>query len=143
MRSKKTLHGGGFLVPHAGLLPTSASEFATFTPTLPPLRSAATAQPPRTEGRVVCRRLCRQHAKVKLDKASQFVPADVAHCIRFNSKVFAGTPQQALLKAYDEQNSREVLPPTWKNKRVSPLGINAPQYTLTSRKPREGLPVSI
>ena len=51
--------------------------------------------------------------------------------------------QQALLKAYDEQNSREVLPPTWKNKRVSPLGINAPQYTLTSRKPREGLPVSI
>ena len=39
-----------------------------------------------------------------------------AHCIRFNSKVFAGTPQQALLKAYDEQNSSEVLPPTRKSK---------------------------
>ena len=67
---------------------------------------------------MVCRRLCRQHAKVKLDKASQFVPADVAHCIRFNSAVLMGTPQQALLKAYDEQNSSEVLPPPRKSKRL-------------------------
>ena len=52
---------------------------------------------------------------VKLDKASQLVPADVAHCIVFNSTVFAGIPQQALLKAYDEQNSSEVLPPMRKS----------------------------
>lgn len=71
------LCGGGFLVPHAGLLPPGVSEFATFIPTLPPLRSAATAQQLRTGGRVACRRLCRQHAKVKLDKANQLVPADV------------------------------------------------------------------
>lgn len=43
------------------------------------LRSAATAQQLRTEGRVVCRRLCRQHTKVKLDKASQLVLTDVFH----------------------------------------------------------------
>lgn len=30
-----------------------------------------------------------------------------AHCIRFNSKVFAGTPQQALLKAYKEAAAEE------------------------------------
>ena len=37
----------------------------------------------------------------------ELVPADVAHCIRFNSKVFAGTPQQALLKAYEEAAAEE------------------------------------
>ena len=37
----------------------------------------------------------------------ELVPADVAHCIRFNSKVFAGTPQQALLKAYEEAATEE------------------------------------
>ena len=50
-RNKELLHGGGFLVPHAGQLSPGVAEFATFTPTLPPLRSAATAQQLRTEGR--------------------------------------------------------------------------------------------
>ncbi len=37
--------------PHEGLLPIRASEFATFIPTLPPLRSAATAQQLRARPR--------------------------------------------------------------------------------------------
>ena len=64
---------------HATFIPTFAHQARG--PQQPPLRSAATAQQLRTVGRVVCRRLCRQHAKVKLDKASQFVPADVIHYI--------------------------------------------------------------
>ena len=93
--------------PPCGPAPPGVSEIALLPNDLSSSSSAATAQQLRTEGRVVYRRLCRQHAKVKLDKASQFVPADVAHCIRFNSKVFAGTPQQALLKAYEEATAEE------------------------------------
>lgn len=99
-------HGGGFLVPRTrACCPYGVAELltskvlfkgvrrrchATFITTFapqgrgpqqPPLRSAATAQQLRTVGRVVCRRLCRQHAKVKLDKASQLVPADVIRYI--------------------------------------------------------------
>ena len=72
-----TILCGGFFVSHAGQPPFVVSEIALLPNDLASSSSAATAQQLRTEGRVVCRRLCRQHAKVRLDEASQLVPADV------------------------------------------------------------------
>ena len=65
--------------PCTGLLPLVVSKIELLPNDLASSSLAATAQQPRTGGRVVCRRLCRQHAKVKLDKAGQLVPADVFH----------------------------------------------------------------
>ena len=65
--------------PCTGLHPLVVSKIELLPNDLASSSSAATAQQPRTGGRVVCRRLCRQHAKVKLDKTSQLVPADVFH----------------------------------------------------------------
>ena len=86
------LCGGGFLVPHAGLLPPACPS------------SLLLSQP--------CLHLPHQarqayHGRQPQHSSYELVPADVAHCIKPNSKVFAGTPQQALLKAYEEAAAEE------------------------------------
>lgn len=45
------------------------------------------------------------------------------------SEVLMGIPQQALLKAYDEQNSSEVLPPTRKSKHRALLRLSQPAFS--------------
>jgi len=63
--------------------------------------------PPARPSSLLLPQPCLHFGRQPQHSSYELVPADVAHCIRFNSKVFAGIPQQALLKAYEEAAAEE------------------------------------